>query len=245
MVLKMKKSTFNLLIVVTFSLSFVFFSCNNGQKSNGKNQNVEVQNSFSDSKGKSAVYTKYGLPLPVEVAKLLKEKDIEFRMDLMNPTENADRYFTDLSKAINLGFYSSDLAYCTIYDKGQESVNYFSVSIELAGDLDITEGYNENVLNRTYDNLNNNDTLCFIAAEAYWVTCRHLEKNNKINILPYIIVGSWLESQYIFANIVEKDMSDSPLYEEFYNQLHDKEINEELLLPSIELVKKMHLEYIK
>ncbi|MBN1252066.1 MAG: hypothetical protein JXA16_08010, partial [Bacteroidales bacterium] len=206
--------------IFVLSISLLLISCsnsNNKEKQQNDN-NQQIDRDKSENTVKSNVYTSYNLPLPIEIYKFLKNNNIEFNLQLLNSKDKQANTFTDISKAINLGFYSSDLAYCTIFDQSQESVDYFSISIELAHELDITEGYDEKVLDRTYDNIENNDSLSNIAEEAYWKTCNYLEKNKKINILPFIIVGSWLESMHILTES-SKNITDKKLiYAEIYNQ---------------------------
>ena len=206
-------------LFLIFTISFFLISCSNteeNQKQNEKNENT-VEN-IIDNSGKSNIYTTYNLPLPVEIYKFLRDKDYTFDVNLLNSKGKKSKTFTDLSKAINLGFYSSDLAYCILFDKSTESVDYFSISIELAQELDIAKGYNEEVLDRSYENIENNDSLSIIAKQAYHKTCEYLEKNEKINILPFTISGSWIESMYILTENSKNSKNKKEIYAEIYKQ---------------------------
>jgi len=209
----------NSFLYLSFFLVGIAFlnSCNNNPnvEQAAENDTVAV---VSDNSKKSFVYTKYELPLSVDVYKFLNEKNIAFSKEYMNGLDKKDKYFTSVSRALVLGIYSSDLAYATIYDKSQESVDYFSVSIDLAHKLDIEKGYNSKVLDRAYDNINNNDSLSEIAAEAYLKTCNSLEENNTLNILPFIVLGSWLESVHILTQASLGSLPEDGLFEELYNQ---------------------------
>jgi len=197
---------------------FVVFSCNN---SNNNNQSVtsDIKDDLYDSaQGKSFVYTKYELPLSVEVYKLLKSKNIPFNKQLLLGLENQDKNFTEEKRALVLGIYSSDLVYATIFEQNQEAIDYFGVSIELAHKLDIEDGYNSNLLDKAYKNIDNTDSLNYVAGEAYWRTCTNLEKNNRTNILPLIVLGSWTESVHIMAKASIGSSMEAGLFKELYNQ---------------------------
>jgi len=212
-------------LLTIFLISLIIFSCSNTententeqQQENTENNKTKIENTLNNS-GKSNIYTTYNLPLPVEIYKFLRDENYLFNIDLLNSKEKKAKSFTDLSKAINLGFYSSDLAYCILFDQSTESVDFFSISIELAQELDITKGYNEQVLDRTYDNIENKDSLSVIAEQAYQVTCEYLEKNEKINILPFTIVGSWMESMYILTEYSKNIENKKQIYAEIYKQ---------------------------
>lgn len=151
----------------------------------------------------SLVYTEYNIPLPVELYRFMRNHDAKFNREILNPTTNLMKYNTSVVKAYNLGVYSSIVAYCTVFDQNQETIKYFYAAKKLSEELHIDEGYDESVIRRGNANINNNDSLTHIATNAYWTACHYLEERNDINILPFIIVGSWLESLYLAINTME------------------------------------------
>ncbi|NJO87825.1 MAG: hypothetical protein HC831_01865 [Chloroflexia bacterium] len=129
-----------------------------------------------------------------------------------------ERYFTEITRAQILGVYSSDLAYSTIFDKSQEAVDYFGAAIDLAYKLNIEEGYESELLDKAYDNIDNNDTLSKIASNAYHRTCTTLEKSKRENVLPFIVLGSWVESVYILTHSCIGSRPEDGIYDELYSQ---------------------------
>ncbi len=201
-----------------FFISIFFISCSNSEQENNNNVNVDTADTAVFEGDKSNIYATYNLPLPIEIYKFLRTNNYEFNSALLNSKKNKTELFTELRKSINLGFYSSDLAYCILFEQSTLSVDYFSAAIELAQELDITKGYNEEVLDRTYDNIENNDTLSTIANQAYKTTCNYLEENEKINILPFTIVGSWIEGMYILTENIHNSKKKELIFIEIYNQ---------------------------
>ncbi len=171
-----------------------------GCSGDGKKNRVK---SVSDSDSQVAsdvtnvVYTKYGIPLPVDLFKYLVNEDITYNNDLLIPLENMDKYTKETKQAMVLGAYSADIAYCSLYKRQQEVMGYFNCAFKLADKLDISEGFNFRYVERMESNVNSADSLSNIAAESYWKACNYLNDNEKNNILPFVIYGGWVESQYL------------------------------------------------
>ena len=145
----------------------------------------------------NVVYTKYGIPLPIDLFKYLVAEDVQYNTDLLVPLENMDKYAKETKQAMALGVYSADIAYCSLYKRQQEVMGYFNCAFKLADKLDISEGFNFRYVERMENNVNSADSLSNIAAESYWKACNYLNDNEKNNILPFVIYGGWVESQYL------------------------------------------------
>lgn len=195
-----------------------FYACNNssGVKTSVNQNTISA---YDSTQGKSLTYTKYELPLSVDVYKFLKSKKIGYNLLLMHKIKMQDKYFTEVKRAFVLGIYSSDLAYAAINEQSKDAVDYFGVSIELANKLDIQDSYNSKTLDRAYDNLNNEDSLSYIAGESYWKSCSNLERNKRANILPFVIVGSWVESMHILTRNCIGSPPETGLFIELFQQL--------------------------
>lgn len=148
--------------------------------------------------------TKYKLPSPVELYLLLREAKANFKLDALNSIDKASNYLTNTQKAVNFGIYASDLAYCTVFEKQQETHTYFKTLKTLATQLGITEGYDNVIVSRIDKNLYNSDSLYQITNDSYWEVCNYLEENGKASVLAPILMGGWIESVYLAVNSVEK-----------------------------------------
>lgn len=179
-------------------LALVFASCVN------KKQNPDEDGIDSLTVKQYDLQTKYKLPSPVELYLFMNEKGKKFDQSLLNPVERKEKYNTSVSKAINFGIYASDLAYCVVNEKTQETFKYFKVAKSLADELALAEGYDEEVVKRIESNLENADSLFEITSDAYWDACSHLESQGKSDMLAFITVGSWVESAYILTQSIKK-----------------------------------------
>lgn len=189
----------------------VFFMAILSCKSNKKKELQATQKKDSLSQKPSDTIAKniekstfYKIPSPAELFVFLKEEGKFFNPNSLNPIENKDKYNTTSSKALNFGIYASDLAYCSMFEKNQETAKYYSVAKELADELGLVKGFDKNLTQRLENNINNSDSLFHIANEAYWRAYNFLEREDKTNILPYIIVGNWIESVYIAIYSIDK-----------------------------------------
>jgi hypothetical protein len=146
---------------------------------------------------KNVVYTKYGIPLPVELFTYMVKEEIPYNVDLLLSTHTKEKYAKETKQAMILGVYSADMAYCSSYGRQQEVLSYFSTASKIADRLDISEGFSFESIERIANNVQKADSLSAIAEEMYWRTCNYLDENEKNNILPFVVYGGWVESQYL------------------------------------------------
>ena len=190
----------------------------------------------------------YKLPSPVELYIFLRQYKTRFNKEALNPVENYSKYYTTTDKAVNLGIYSSDLAYCTVFEKNQETFQYFKSAKILADELGLMEGFDNQILKRIDENINNSDSLYQITTESYWDACTYLENEEQINLLPFILVGGWIESVHIaFSSVDEFSAENETIIRiaeqqfllenlvDFFNSLKENEQFNEILVKLLEL----------
>lgn len=169
--------------------------------------------------------TFYKIPSSIELYFFLKDEGVKFKKESLNSVDNISKYNTTASKAINFGIYSSDLAYCSLYEKNQETALYYATLKKLADDLGLMKGFDESITKRIEKNMSNSDSVFQIATEAYWNAFNFLESQDKTNILPYITIGNWVESVYITISSIGK-------YSE-NNRLIGRVLDQDLLLDNL------------
>jgi len=195
---KLVSKTIMCVILVT---SIIYGGCKSDtSKSTGNVKDTLTQVAAKSSKTK----TTYKLPSPVELYIFLREGGAKYGKESLNPVDNLSKYLTTRNKAINFGIYASDLAYCTVFAKPQQTFFYFKTAKTLANDLGLTDGFDESISKRIENNLNNTDSLFQITSDSYWQACSFLEEKGKSDILGYILVGGWIESVYIAISSVDK-----------------------------------------
>ena len=122
---------------------------------------VDAKDIVVDDDVKSGVQTArqifYSLPSPLETAMILKRSGAEYNPEILNPVENISRYTTSKSMALNLGIYSTNLSYASLFDQTQASIKYMTASKKMAEGLGILNAIDNTVIQRLEENVNNRD----------------------------------------------------------------------------------------
>lgn len=195
------------------ALIFAMVSCSGGAK--------QAEGDKSDVKTKDETFksvTKYPIPTAFEVVKLLNKAGASYILSLNNPVENVDKYFTEKSKALNLGVYGADLSYASTYQMKQETMNYLNVSKKLIEELQITSAFNKDFAKRVEDNLDNKDELIQIITDSFYDTYEFLTHEGKDNLSLLVMAGSWIEGLYITTQITVVSKNNEDLMKIIANQ---------------------------
>lgn len=150
----------------------------------------------------------YSLPAPHEVASILIENNkTTYNEEILNSVDNARNYNTHKSMALNLGIYSADLSYASLFEQNQTVINYMATSKKLAEELGILEAFSQTTLNKLENNLNDRDAIIRIISETFMDTDAYLQENDKEEIAAMIIIGGWIEGMYIAIKLSEEDVN--------------------------------------
>ena len=218
-------------------LGFILSGCNRGPKSEGSGEfeaagtvDTETQEQLNTAK---RIF--YSLPSPLETAMLIKNAGAEYNETLMNPTTNTARYITSKSKALNLGIYSTDLSYASLYDQNQATLNYIEAAKEMADGLNILDAIDEGTVTRLEEQINNRDAIIDIISETLMNSSSFLKENDMEGTASVILVGGWIEGLYIATNLVdENNLEGSKLVERIIDQKLSLDIMVSLLESSPE-----------
>jgi hypothetical protein len=228
---------FSLLLFVM--LGFILAGCNRGPKSEGDGSGDFEASGTVDAETQEQLNTAkrifYSLPSPLETAMLIKNAGAEYNEDLMNPTANTSRYITSKSKALNLGIYSTDLSYASLFDQNQATLNYIEAAKEMADGLNILDAIDEGTINRLEEQINNRDAIIDIISETLMNSSSFLKENDLEGTASVMLVGGWIEGLYIATNLVnENDLGGSKLVERIVDQKLSLDIMVSLLESSPE-----------
>lgn len=192
----MNKSLSQKLMIAFASIAIVFAlnSCGGAAKQAETETTTTKEEAFKD-------ITKYPIPTAFEIIKMLDKAGASYILSLNNPVENVDKYFTEKSKALNLGVYGADLSYASTYQMKQETMNYLNVSKKLIDDLQISTAFNKDLANRVEENIDNKDELIKIITDSFYDTYEFLLNEEKDNVSLLVMCGSWIEGLYITTQI--------------------------------------------
>lgn len=143
----------------------------------------------------------YRFPSPDEMFNFVNATGLEFKMELLNPTNNANNYVDSKTQTINLGIYISDLGYITLFEKYKESMSYFDIISSLSEKLRISSAFDKNLITRIENNLKNVDSLKTISNESYSYLIDYLVQNDKEKTFAVISMGAYIEFLYLTLNL--------------------------------------------
>ncbi len=171
----------------------------------------------------------YALPSPLETAMLIKSAGATYDEQLLNSTQNTGNYTTNKSLALNLGIYTTDLSFASLFDQAQASVKYMEAARKMAEDLDITDAIDDQTVKRLEENLNNRDVIMDIISETFLNSSSYLKENDRPAVATIVLVGGWIEGLYIATQLVD----DKPIEN---NKLVDRIAEQKL---SFKIVQRM------
>lgn len=163
---------------------------------------------------------------PVEMANLIKNSGAGFSQQVLNPTDNIDKYATSFKRALNLGIYSADLGYINTFNKNTVVVSYLVAVKGLADGIQVGQFLDFGTLKRLATNSSNLDSLKQLSVSSFNQMDKYLREQKRSNVSTAIVAGAWLEGIYITCEVI-KQTGDQELCRRLGEQ---KEIVDLLLL---------------
>lgn len=216
--MKLKSFKFNILAVMpVVALALLLNSC--GGDTNVEDQideNMDDQEVVDEFNKAKQVF--YSLPSPIETAMLLKRAGAKFNPDFLNKIENLANYTTNRSMALNLGVYSADLSFASMFDQKQFSTKYLAATKKLADELGILNAIDQTYIDRMEGNLNNRDSLMEIISETFMNSNSFLKENDRAEIAGIILSGGWIEGLYLATQIAQTTPSNKEIVDRIIDQ---------------------------
>ena len=150
--------------------SMLFIACQEEPKRNdskGTNKDSSVEKK-EESKKKERKVVKAPISSPEKMFNFIHKSGVEYVKELMNNTANSKMYVAPQEKALNLGIYTTDLAYSAAYQDIESSVELYKVVKRLGAELDIAEMMTSEMVEEMQANMENPDSLAVVAGHAYY-----------------------------------------------------------------------------
>jgi hypothetical protein len=143
------------------------------------------------------------LPSPLESAMLIKSAGAKFDRKFLNPVENTKLYTTNKGQALNLGIYTCDLSFASMYDQTQLIIDYMNAAKKMADGLGILDAINQATIDRLEENINNKDVIMETISETFLNSNSYLADNDQPAVASMVLVGGWVEGLYIATQLVD------------------------------------------
>jgi hypothetical protein len=215
--MKVTNKRFRLLAVLMFIL-LPLLSCKHGKTGDSGAGLDTISERIDFSKSRVFNDINYRFPPPNDILEYMKNAGMKYNSGLVNKSDNYDKYLDICSQASNLGVYSADLGYLILFKKRTEAIDYFSVIHKLSDQLRISSAYDDEIIKRIKDNINNIDSLSVIAQDAYNYLLENLEVNNKQKVLAVISTGGFVESLYLALNLNDKFSAENRVIQRIADQ---------------------------
>ena len=210
------------ILTVMALIAGLFISCRQaGKKAQKDEMTAEMARDnaavYEDIKKAEKIF--YTLPSPLESAMIIKSTGAVFNEQLLNPSENANKYITNRSMALNLGIYTCDLSYASLYDQTQLIINYMNAAKKMADGLGILDAISEDDINRLEENINNREVIMEIVSQTFLNSNTYLEDNGQQAVAAMVLTGGWIEGLYISTRLIDlKDFRKNTLVDRIVDQ---------------------------
>jgi hypothetical protein len=203
------KSVYSLRYLILIGMVFAV-SCNMGREPKNTNtSNDSIGNTIKDNAATESVY--YRFPTPNEVFGFIANEKLRFDPLILTPVDKADKFLETSSQTIGLGIYVSDLAYITMFEAYNKSIEYYKIIHNLSEKIRITSAYDLEVAKRIEKNLLKLDSLKRISTDSYSSMVEYLIVNNREKTLALIAAGAYVECFYIAFNMAGTYTENNPM----------------------------------
>jgi hypothetical protein len=160
----------------------------------------------------------YRFPAPNDIINYIKTEKLIYLKDFLNPVSHSNKYFDTRILNFNLGVYSADFAYITVFKTLSEASEYFRVIEKMAYQTGLSSIFDENMRRRVKTNEANIDSLSNIARESYTHMVQHLTAIGSEKQLSIISAGGYVEVLYLALNQTDNIDRDYQLLRKIYDQ---------------------------
>ena len=196
--------TLNIKIIYLLLSLMIIQACNNqdSTKSAADEQDSDIiKREVILSPGTQDILNR--LPTPVEITRIISEAKAPYIFSLTNPPANVNRYFTQKTKALNLGIYSIDLAYSSIYQRITETDQFLYCTGKLADYLGIGGVYDKSLPEKIKATSGNRDSLIMMIEKVFGKTSDFLRRNNRNQVAILVAAGAYVEGLHLAASLCQ------------------------------------------
>ncbi|MCX6301991.1 MAG: hypothetical protein NTW82_07380 [Bacteroidia bacterium] len=193
-------------ILFVFILALGFLTaCKGGKKAPEEEIKIDVQQNnaavLQDIKQAETIFN--ALPSPLESAMLIKSAGAKFDESLLNPVTNVNTYVTSKAMALNLGVYTCDLSFASMYEQTQLLIDYMNAAKKMADGLGILKAIEQEDIDKLEENINNVEVIMDIVSQTFMNSNSYLEDNGQPATAAMVLVGGWIEGLYTSTQLVD------------------------------------------
>lgn len=189
--------------------SFFFLLCGISLVSCGENtseeKNIKAEVTADTKNNFNSQEFDFVLPQPISLAKAFQAAGLSYTSGAVNPASNQKNYQTKVKQLLNLGVYSTDLAYCAINEKPQEAREYLKAIQELGGNVGLKAVFSDKKIIAKFDkNLDNMEAIQDLIFDIQEKTEQYVDDNDIRYLSIVQFSGAWTEGMYLGIKDIEK-----------------------------------------
>jgi hypothetical protein len=216
------------ILMIAALFMIILSGCKGGKKTQQEEVTVDMKDNaaiLEDIKKAEKVFQ--ALPSPLESAMLIKSAGAGFDQKLLNPVSNVNKYVTNKSMALNLGIYTCDLSFASLYEQTQLLIDYMEAAKKMADGLGILRAIEQKNIDELEENINNSDVIMRIVSETFMNSNSYLEENGQPATAAMVLVGGWVEGLYISTKLVDMNNFDG---NKLVGRIIDQKLSIDILL---------------
>ncbi len=192
--------------LLRFAALIVLASCGESSENDKAGISDSLSNQVTDT-NKTTIADdgdEVALPSSMRIAGIFKRSGLKYIETSLNPITNSKNYKTTYTKALNLGVYSADMAYCLLNKQYALSKSYLKCSKDIGGELGLNSAFEANNLAQRFEanmNKGKDDSLLHIISDLQLETDIVLEKGSQQHISTIIFTGAWVETLYSASQV--------------------------------------------
>lgn len=192
-------------IIMVFIFGMILLTCCKGRsKAPELKPEVDIKNKeaiLQDLEHAEKIFQ--ALPSPLESAMLIKSAGARFEEKLLNPVSNANNYVTNKAMALNLGIYTCDLSFASLYEQTQLLIDFMNAAKKMADGLGILKAIEQEDIDRLEENINNSEVIMEIVSQTFMNSNSYLEDNGQPATAAIVLTGGWIEGLFISTQLVD------------------------------------------
>jgi len=138
------------------------------------------------------------LPQPISLARAFKDAGLSYEAGKTNPVGNKTGYNVKVSQWLNLGVYTTDLAYCSLNNRSKEAREYLQAVQDLGNAAGLSAVFsNRELIGKFEKNLGNAAGLEDVIYDMQEKSESYLVDQDLQHLAVIQFAGSWIEGMYL------------------------------------------------
>ena len=163
------------------------------------------------------------IPSPSHEIIAINKAGYTYKSSLLIDKSKAGTYTTDFKKGLNYGMFSSDLAYTASFANNKDIVPYYLATRKAAESANALKIFDDITKSANFESLQgNSDSMEAVLERAYLETEHFFETDHHMDIATRILLGAWIEGQYLLLNTIH--IQKSAKAEELKNKIWESKL---------------------